>query len=81
MTLLDLETKQSGRVVSIEGGRALSHRLDSLGIREGVSISKIGSQFFRGPVIVSVNGHHTALGWGIASRVNVSVSDTNKQTL
>lgn len=72
-SLTDMESGQKGKVVSIQGGQGLHARLDALGIRPGVSITKISGQIMRGPIIVRVGATRIAIGFGMARRVEVEV--------
>lgn len=62
-----------GKVVEIQGGRGLIARLSAMGVRPGISITKVSGQIMRGPVIVSVGNTRIAIGFGMASRVIVEV--------
>lgn len=64
---------KKGKVIEIQGGRGLIARLDAMGIRPGVSITKVSGQIMRGPVLVSVGNTQIAIGFGMASRVLVEV--------
>jgi ferrous iron transport protein A len=67
--LTALKAGTEGIVVSIEGGTAMTKRLDALGIRPGVKITKRSSQLMRGPVTVAVGNSQVAIGHGMASRI------------
>jgi ferrous iron transport protein A len=69
MTLAQMRTGQSGRVVQIEGGHGLVNRLSALGIRPGKKITKISSMFMRGPITVRVDRMHVAIGIGMAKKI------------
>jgi len=56
-------------VVDIKGGYGLLRRLEYLGVRVGVKIKKVSSQFLRGPVIIQVGNTQVALGYGMASKI------------
>jgi len=70
-TIDRLESGQAGRVLAIEGGAGLRHKLTSMGIRTGKWITKVSSQFMSGPVTVKIEGRQLAMGRGIASKVQV----------
>lgn len=72
-SLTDMESGQKGKVVTIQGGKGLHARLDALGIRPGVSITKISGQIMRGPIIVRIGATRIAIGFGMARRVEVEV--------
>lgn len=69
--LTQLEEGKSGIVVKIDGGRGLTWRLESLGIRPGKKVTKVSSQFMRGPVCVRVDSYQVALGFGMAKKILV----------
>ncbi|RLD18826.1 MAG: ferrous iron transport protein A [Caldiserica bacterium] len=69
--ITQLQPGEKGMVVDIQGGWGLIRKLDALGIRRGVKIMKISSQFLRGPVIIQVGGTQVAIGFGMAKRIIV----------
>jgi len=69
--IIQLQPGEKGVVVDIQGGWGLIRKLDALGIRRGVKIMKISSQFLRGPVIIQVGGTQVAIGFGMAKRIIV----------
>ena len=73
ITLVQMGLGRSGTVVAVLGGRGLIRRLDALGIRPGKRVTKISSTFFRGPVILRVDGAQIAIGFGMAGRIVVEV--------
>lgn len=75
LNLTQMESGQSGEVVSIEGGRHMTGRLSVMGIRVGVIVTKITSQLMRGPVSVQVGGTQLAIGYGMARRIIVEVDE------
>ena len=62
---------ESGVVVDIQGGYGLIRRLETLGIRPGVIITKVSSQFMRGPITIQVGNSQVALGFGMARKIIV----------
>lgn len=71
--LTQLEVGEWGTVVEIQGGFGLVRRLESLGIRVGKKLTKISSQFMRGPVTVRIDNFQVALGFGMARKIIVRV--------
>jgi len=71
--LIQLKEGESGVVVNIQGGYGLVRRLDSLGIRVGKKVTKVSSQFMRGPITLRVGNSHLALGFGMARKIFVRV--------
>lgn len=67
--LANLDPGACARVFSIRGGFGAARRLDTMGIRPGVSLRKISGQPFGGPVTVEIEGSRIALGCGLARKV------------
>ena len=76
-TLLELDLREEAEIVSFEGGTIMNRRLEGMGIRQGKKISRISSQYIRGPVIVSVDGQQTAMGRGMVSKLIVKSAEKN----
>lgn len=74
--LVDLSAMKVGErgvVSEIRGGSGLLRRLENLGIRPGVKVSKISAQFMRGPVTLRVGNGQVALGFGMAQKIAVEM--------
>jgi len=74
--LVNLSTMKAGAkgvVTEIRGGLGLLRRLENLGIRPGVKITKVSAQFMRGPVILRVGHTQAALGFGMAQKIIVGI--------
>ena len=71
VTLAQMQTRQSGSVIQIQGGHGLVNRLGALGIRPGKRIAKVSSMFMRGPVTIEVDRAQVAIGFGMARRIIV----------
>ncbi|MGC8863725.1 MAG: FeoA family protein [Armatimonadota bacterium] len=69
----DMRQGQTGIVVQINAGYGLARRLEVMGIRLGVTITKRSAQLLRGPVTIQVGRAELALGYGIAGRILVEV--------
>ncbi|MBD3263892.1 MAG: ferrous iron transport protein A [Candidatus Omnitrophica bacterium] len=69
--LIRLKKGKVAKVVEIEGGSSCQQRLNNLGIRQGVLISKISASETRGPIIVKAGHTQIALGRGMASKIIV----------
>lgn len=67
--LIEMRPGDEGIVVDIKGGYGFLRRLEYLGVRVGVKIKKVSSQFLRGPVIIQVGNTQVALGYGMASKI------------
>ncbi|MFC1935295.1 ferrous iron transport protein A [Chloroflexota bacterium] len=74
-TLAAMPSKHDGIVVDIRGGRAIRARLGSLGVRPGKRIVKLSEMLMHGPVMVEVDRAQVAVGFDVASRVVVSLSE------
>ena len=73
MDLNQLEEGKTGVVVDINGGHGLVRRLESLGIRVGKKVTKVSSQFLRGPVTVRIDNSQVAIGFGMARKIIVEL--------
>ena len=71
--LADMKTGETGTVVEIFAGRGIHNRLRTLGLRQGVKVTKVSAVFARGPVVLKVYGTQTALGYGISHKIIVDV--------
>ena len=78
ITLVQMQSGQSGKVVEILGGRTATNRLSALGIRPGKRITKVSSMFMRGPVTVQVDRAQVAIGFRMANRVIVELVQESK---
>jgi len=74
-TLVAMSRGHAGTVVDIHAGRALRARLGSLGIRPGKRIVKLSNMLMHGPVMVEVDRAQVAVGFGIARRIVVRLSE------
>ena len=71
MTLAQLGSGDSARVLGVDGGWGLRRNLEQMGIHSGDIVSVAGTGAFRGPILVEVNGSRVALGRGVARRIYV----------
>ena len=71
LTLAQMEAGQSGTIVEIQSGHRLTRRLNALGIRPGLIVTKVSSMFMRGPVTIQTGNSQVAIGHGMANRVIV----------
>jgi ferrous iron transport protein A len=69
----EMKTGETGIVVEILAGGGAISRLQALGIRHGVKVTKVSAAFARGPVVLKVYGTQTALGYGISRKIIVEV--------
>jgi len=75
VALTEIPVNRPASVVEILGGHGVHGRLLALGIRPGVTISKVTDSFARGPLVVKVGNSQTALGRGVCSKILVEVPD------
>lgn len=73
ITLRQMQSGQSGRVVRIDGGHGLVNRLNSLGIRSGKKITKVSAMLLRGPVTIQADSAQVAIGFGMAGKIIVEL--------
>ena len=69
MRLTDLDANKTAVIKEIEGGSKVKMRLETMGIRPGVRITKISSHFWKGPVTIKVGRAKVAIGHGMAREV------------
>ena len=70
-TIHDLKNGEPAKIKDIIGGRHFINKAESLGIRQGVQISKVSSQMMRGPVTVKVGQTQIAIGHRMAKKIIV----------
>ena len=75
ISLVDMKPGQSGTLVEILGGCRMIVRLDALGLRLCKRVRKVSSMLMRGPVVVEVDGFQIAIGYGMASRIIVEITE------
>ena len=68
-----MEAGQTGTVIQIVGGRGLIRRLEAIGIRPGMKVTKISSMLFRGPITLRIGNAQVATGFGMANKILVEV--------
>jgi ferrous iron transport protein A len=71
MTLTQVDSGQTVKIVSFVGGMKLEHKLRQLGLIPGDQARVIRHAPLGGPILVEVDGRSIALGRGIASKVIV----------
>ena len=75
VTLRQMHSGQSGRVLELQGGHGLVNRLSAIGIRPGKKITKISSMLMRGPVTVQLGHTKLAVGFGMANKIIVELEE------
>lgn len=78
MTLEQLPAGMPGRIVSIDAGFGLRRRLEQMGLQPGDLISVASRAPFHGPLLVCARGCQTALGRGVARRIEVLPADASE---
>ncbi|MEC9488964.1 MAG: FeoA family protein [Halanaerobium sp.] len=73
-TLVELENGEIGLVTKLRGGTYFNQRLQALGIRQGIKVTKLSSMLFNGPVTVKVGEAKVAIGRGMAEKIDVEVT-------
>jgi ferrous iron transport protein A len=73
VTLRQMQSGQSGKVVEIQGGHGLVNRLNALGMRPGKKITKVSSMLMRGPVTIQLGNTRIAVGFGMANKIIVEL--------
>ncbi len=73
VTLRQMQSGQSGKVVQVQGGHGLVNRLSALGIRPGKRITKVSSMLMRGPVTIQSGNTQVAVGFGMANKIIVEL--------
>jgi len=73
VTLRQMQSGQSGKVVQVQGGPGLVNRLNAMGIRPGKKITKVSSMLMRGPVTIRVGNARVAIGFGMANKIIVEM--------
>ena len=75
MPLSQMKMDQKGIIVQITGGRGFNSRLAAMGIRIGHEVTKVSSMLMAGPVVVRVGNTEIALGFGMAQKIIVEVTE------
>lgn len=75
VSLVQMRARQSGTVLRIDGGHGMTIRLSTLGIIPGKKITKISSQLMRGPVMIEIDRTRVAIGFGMAKRILVQLTN------
>jgi ferrous iron transport protein A len=73
--LTEMKRNQGGIVIELQGGRGMAARLNSMGLRPGVEVTKKTGQPLHGPVTLRFGGTELALGHGIARRILVEAQE------
>lgn len=80
MDITQIPSGKECNVVKINGGYGLVTRLESLGIRVGVKIKKVSSQFMSGPVVIQIGNTQVAIGFDMAKKIIVESNIAREYT-
>ena len=72
-SLAQMRMGDTGKIVAIHGGGGLARKCDALGIRIGKKITKVSEQWMRGPVLLRQDNTQVAVGFGMASKIQVEL--------
>ena len=75
MRLTEVAVGATVTLCEIEGGHQALQRLRGMGLRPGVSVTKVSGDLGGGPVVVRAGGAQTALGRGLCAKVMVEVPE------
>ncbi len=76
LSLTEVAAGERGVISAIEGGSGLVSKLDAMGIRIGKEVTKVSSQWMRGPVLLRQGNTQVAIGFGMAQRVLVETGNS-----
>jgi ferrous iron transport protein A len=71
MDLTQLKAGEKAVFMGAEGGCGMIAKLEAMGIRPSITITKISAQFMHGPVIIKAGNTQLAIGFGMAKRIMV----------
>jgi ferrous iron transport protein A len=74
-TLDQIYENRKAKVIDIQGGAGIRHRLSQMGIHPGDIVTMLRFGALRGPILIEVHGSQVALGRGIASKVMVEEAE------
>ena len=60
---------EMGTIIDVQGGYGLIKKLETLGIRPGVIITKLSSQLMHGPITIQIGNSQVAIGFGMAQKI------------
>jgi len=67
----ELKNGEIAIIKDIIGGQHFINKIESLGIRVGVEISKVSSQMMCGPITINIGQTQIAIGYKMAKRIIV----------
>jgi Fe2+ transport system protein FeoA len=75
INLIKMKKGQKGTIAHIDGGSSLEKRLVIMGVHMDKTIIKLSSFVMKGPVAIKSGRTVIALGYGMASRIWINVSE------
>ncbi|MFH1612716.1 MAG: FeoA family protein [bacterium] len=73
MNITQIKQLEKVVIIEIHGDKNFVNKLDSMGIRLGVGIIKISSQFLQGPITIKIGNTQVAISYSIAKRIIVEI--------
>jgi len=73
-SLIKMKARETGTIFEIEGGSMFEKRLGAMGINVGKHITKLSAFVMRGPVAIKVGRTVVALGYGMASKIWITIN-------
>lgn len=73
--LAQMNQGSTSTIVEIKGGYSLIKKLENLGLRPGIKITKVSSQFIRGPITIQAGNSQVAVGFGMAQKIILEQSN------
>jgi ferrous iron transport protein A len=69
MNLTELKTGEVRKIKKILGDGNFKKKLENLGLREGVEITKVSAQVFKGPITLQIGTSKIAIGFNTARQI------------
>lgn len=79
ISIVEMNTGETGKVMEFFGGHGMTRNLENMGIRIGTEIKKVSQQFMRGPVMIQQNHTTVAIGFGMAQRIMIEPNGVDKK--
>ena len=73
--LAQIKQGDTSTIIEIKGGYGLIKKLENLGLRPGIKITKVSSQLIRGPITIQVGNSQVAIGFGMAQKIILEQSN------
>ena len=76
--LNQMKQGDTSTIVEIKGGYGLIKKLENLGLRPGIEITKVSSQLIHGPITIQAGNSQVAVGFGMAQKIILEHSNEKK---